>query len=632
MTEEILSDDNLRAALETLLKKGDSCGVDGMYLRELPEWLRINGDAFRASVRDGSYAPKPVEIVDLLNYKGKVRKIAKFCSTDRLLLRAMHQCMSGRAERLYSPFSYAFCSSRGLTDAIRQVCRYANSGEYMVELDIEDCFASISHELILRRVQEAFRDEALTRLVGRYLKQQLVYDFEITRQERGLLQGSPISPVLCNLFFCPLDEMLEKEGLKFVRFADDLRIFADSYAEGLEISRDIRDYIEGEMRLNISEQKSGVFAANGRICLGYELRKNAGGIYEAVKYNRKRKEYGRRWRSSALELHDGVWHIVSDGILTAKDYTVLFENEENRQYLPANVTDSVNVYSTIVFGSGFFEMANAQGVRVNIFDRYGRYQGCFVPDTAQKGAHTALNQAAAYRDREKRLHIARRMLQAGVHNLRETLRYYRKHREDELNEAIEGLSQCMEEINAAETVAELMMIEARARAAYYGQINAMLPDDDFTFVKRSRRPPEDAINALISFANTLLYRTVATEICKTGLDIRISFLHSAERRRENLNLDIADYLKPVITDRVIFSLVNKEILHEQEHFEASNGGIYLNKTGKKIVLKAYSEKLASLITVNGRRMSYQNLISAELNKLTAHINDGAAYSPFRYSV
>lgn len=113
------------------------------------------------------------------------------------------------------------------------------------------------------------------------------------------------------------------------------------------------------------------------------------------------------------------------------------------------------------------------------------------------------------------------------------------------------------EINECRDVDGLMLIEARCRQQYYQSFNTILNSTDFQFTKRSRRPPKDPINALISFGNTILYNRFQQIIWKTALDSRIGVLHAANRRHYSLNLDFADVFKPIIVDKLVFSLINK---------------------------------------------------------------------------
>jgi len=121
------------------------------------------------------------------------------------------------------------------------------------------------------------------------------------------------------------------------------------------------------------------------------------------------------------------------------------------------------------------------------------------------------------------------------------------------------------------------------------------------------------------------------EIYKSRLDIRIGFLHATNRRAESLNLDVAEVFRPVIAERVVFSLINRHMLDEQRHFEIpESGGVYLNKEGKKIFVTEFEEKIHSRITTGGVSASYGDLIKLELQKLTRRFEKGEEYKAFKY--
>lgn len=189
----------------------------------------------------------------------------------------------------------------------------------------------------------------------------------------------------------------------------------------------------------------------------------------------------------------------------------------------------------------------------------------------------------------------------------------------------------MNEMRNAQNIEELMIIEAQARQQYYASFNIILKQESFFFEKRTRRPPKDAINALISFGNTLLYNFVLQAIWKTSLDPRIGIIHATTNRNYSLNLDFADLFKPVIVDRVIFSLVNLLQLQSEVHFEEKeSGAIYLNKEGKRIFIKAFEEKLADKIKVGEKMYTYKQIIEEEIRKFQRYIVKEEKYKPYKY--
>ena len=151
------------------------------------------------------------------------------------------------------------------------------------------------------------------------------------------------------------------------------------------------------------------------------------------------------------------------------------------------------------------------------------------------------------------------------------------------------------------------------------------------FTKRTRQSPEDALNAMISFGNTLLYNRFANEIYRSQLDIRFGILHSSLKNRESLNLDLADLFKPILVDRTIFTLVNKKMIHEVQDFqERENGGVYMNVRGKRIFIRESERKLYQKVNIDGSQKTYADLISLEVKKLQGFFLNNSGYKPFKY--
>ena len=180
-------------------------------------------------------------------------------------------------------------------------------------------------------------------------------------------------------------------------------------------------------------------------------------------------------------------------------------------------------------------------------------------------------------------------------------------------------------------VPSIMGIEGRCREHYYSSFDIVLRKE-FRFEKRSRMPPTNMLNAMISFGNSLLYATVLTEIYHTQLNPAVSYLHEPGERRYSLALDVSEVFKPIIVDRVIFNLVNNRIIKEEHFFEELNG-CYLNDKGKRIFVEEYQKKLDTTLkhVRLKRHISYQRLIRLECFKLIKHILGEKKYSGFKSS-
>jgi CRISPR-associated protein Cas1 len=234
-----------------------------------------------------------------------------------------------------------------------------------------------------------------------------------------------------------------------------------------------------------------------------------------------------------------------------------------------------------------------------------------------------VKQAEHYLDPVKRMNIAREIVRASSWNIRKNLSYYG------MDETAGQIMEWEERISKTETPSQLMNVEGNIRGLYYQSFDGILPDK-FSFEKRTRQPPENMVNSLISFANSLVYSNTLSEIYNTQLNPSISYLHEPFERRFSLSLDISEIFKPFIGDRVIFKLLNKGMLAE-DHFEKDLNCCLLNDEGKKIFLKHFDQRLNTTIKHRalGRKVSYKRLIRLECYKLIKHVTGMDEYSAFR---
>lgn len=216
-----------------------------------------------------------------------------------------------------------------------------------------------------------------------------------------------------------------------------------------------------------------------------------------------------------------------------------------------------------------------------------------------------------------------------LENLLQVARYYHR-RKTPLEDVDQAIREALQAVSEAPSIEYLMQLEGQAREAYYALFDKALENPDFAFNKRSKRPPRNRMNALLSFGNSLLYTCVLSEIYQTHLDPRIGFLHAINFRRFTLNLDVAEVIKPVLVDRTIFTLIQKRQIRA-EHFAEEVEGVYLNEEGRTLFLKAWEERLQSTFQHRNlkRNVSYRTAIRLELYKQEKHLIEEKAYQPFK---
>lgn len=258
-------------------------------------------------------------------------------------------------------------------------------------------------------------------------------------------------------------------------------------------------------RLPINENKTGVYKGINRKYLGYRFEKKDGHVLIKKEKKAYRTVY-RDWHTTGIQRNDHNYHLINEGILTKQDFTLLFEGEEGKKYIPVETTDALYIYSNVILSSNFFEFVNKVGLNVCVIDKYGEKVGSFVTQNNRRNIKTELKQLRIYDSEKERLELARRLEIASVSNIRASLRYYGRRKAcEEIEKTVRDMNTLISKLNEAKDINQMMMLEAQARQKYYQTFNVILEGREFKFEKRTRRPPQDPLNALISFGNTLLY-------------------------------------------------------------------------------------------------------------------------------
>ena len=297
--------------------------------------------------------------------------------------------------------------------------------------------------------------------------------------------------------------------------------------------------------------------------------------------------------------------------------------------IPVEDVDAFYLYGEIDLNTRLLNFLAQKQIPVHVFNHYGYYSGTYYPREYLISGYLLVNQVQHYERESKRMALAREIVSGAADNILKNLQYY-TNREKDCSQQIERISVLKAYIAEAKNTSELMGIEGNIRDAYYSALNIILTLDT-PFEKRTRQPPDNPINALISFGNSIMYTACLSEIYRTQLDPAVSFLHEPGERRFSLSLDLSEIFKPIIIDRLIFRLLNRQQIQEDKHFSTEAEGCYLNEEGRKIFIKEFDEQLKTTIEHRrlDRKVSYQRLIRLECYKLIKHLTGMETYQAFR---
>lgn len=323
------------------------------------------------------------------------------------------------------------------------------------------------------------------------------------------------------------------------------------------------------------------------------------------------------------------FYIFSSGEFKRKDNTVYFQSEAGTKYIPIEDISEILIFGEVDLNKRFLEFLSQNEVLLHFFNHHGYYMGTFYPREHLNSGYMILKQVEHYIDNCKRHHLASLFVQGAADNIQHVLRYYINRGKTSLQATSDTISALQEKISQCKTIEELMAIEGNIRDQYYKGFDDIIDKSDFAFEQRTRRPPQNNINALISFGNSIIYTLVLSEIYRTHLDPRIGYLHTTNFRRFTLNLDVAEIFKPILVDRVIFTLLSKGMITSKD-FDSNAGGIIMKEKAQKTFIAELDKRFATTIQHRElhRQVSYRSIIRMELYKLEKHFMGEKAYKPF----
>ena len=293
--EDVFSESNIAYATQLIVRKNSMPGLDGISSKRLPEYWEANRKRIQHELENDTYNPTPCKMYFKAKPgKKEKRQIAIYTTLDRMI----QQCIRIEAEQVYAqrfhPKSYGFIIGRGTIPAIEQCLSYMNRGMvHIVDADIRKCFDKIKHRIILKKLNPNQMDPRIFHLFSKYLKTPGIVGRRILYHRIGLPQGSCLSPLLANITLNGLDWFLNKEHIPFVRYADDLLLFAYEEKKASSYQDKLDDYLRSELGLKLNKEKTRICKADEVEFLGYGFKKE-NGVYGLSVPDRKREKFRKR--------------------------------------------------------------------------------------------------------------------------------------------------------------------------------------------------------------------------------------------------------------------------------------------------------------------------------------------------
>jgi group II intron reverse transcriptase/maturase len=259
----------MRAYRKVMLNKG-SAGVDEMPVKELYAYLTKNRGQIESDVRAGKYLPQPIRGVEIKKSNGKKRLLGIPTVIDRLLQQAVGQVLAIKFEMEFEDYSYGFRPNRNAQQAVFKAQGYINAGyTHIVDIDLKSFFDEVDHCLMLQLLYCKVKCPLTLRLIRKWMRAPIEINGKLIKRRKGVPQGSPLSPLLSNIMLNELDKEMEKQGFRYVRYADDFSIYTKSEHTARKIGNSIYLFLRDKLKLPINREKSGIRKPVNFTILGY---------------------------------------------------------------------------------------------------------------------------------------------------------------------------------------------------------------------------------------------------------------------------------------------------------------------------------------------------------------------------
>lgn len=328
-------------------------------------------------------------------------------------------------------------------------------------------------------------------------------------------------------------------------------------------------------------------------------------------------------------------YIFSIGKLVRKHNNVYFVNKEGKKKpLPIEAVSNIFILNKVSLTYNAIKLLLDRNIFIHLFYENEKkgifyYLGTISPRHKHPAGIIHVKQAEAYLNQEKRAKISLEIIDALRYNCIKVIEKYPEAKEETIFlRSFNVFRKFEENFNHYKDFKFVITgIESTIWNYFYSAIDKILKY--FKLERRTKRPPKNEANAIVSFSNQLLYSIVISEIYKTHLDPTISFLHEPFERRFSLALDLAEPFKPIITFRTLIWLINQNVVKEG-HFVKGLNGILLNEFGKKKVIEEFEKRLNETVKLKNRpKRSIRFYIRLQCYSLERFLIEGKEFKAFR---
>lgn len=607
LAEAICAEQNVLDAWNTTLERLSS---EPTQLREVTRFranLLENLSRISGSLRDGSWQPGPLRSVPIPKADGGTRMLRIPSLADRVAERAVASVLSAHVDRSLQPDSYAYRPGLGVADALRALQERVEDGEqWVVRADVRDCFDSVSKDRCLLALADLVDDPQVLTLVERCVRR------EVGRDPRlGVPQGSPLSPLLVNVLLDLLDRELFDRGVSVIRYADDMCATATTKEDA------VRQLIEmhcaaARHGVELSPSKSTVVRAGDGVPFLGQVVKPSGQFSSTQLVDPSRATIHITTRGSVLRATGTKFAVSSAGSPTVR-------------YAAAR-TRMIVCCDRVLITSAAIALASRTGVQITVVDTFSNVTAFVTAGTSRHTLVAAQHRAAS--DGDTALLLAKAFVSGKIANSRVLLTRTKARRDRADATLIQRLDGVRARVAEAENVASLSGFEGAAARTYFEALSALV-GPEWGFHRRTKRPPRDPVNAMLSYGYAILAAEARRAVELAGLDPSRGFLHAEFRDRPSLACDLMEEFRALIVDTSVLRLVNTRAV-SPGGFDVSATGCRMDTRTKRALVEEIERRMLTRIVHPGSRraMSYREAIAEQALGLARYVAGSAStYTP-----
>lgn len=659
LARSLFLEQHLWVAWELVRQKSRAAGVDGMtvelfagvaaeQLRSLRHQLR--SETYQASPAQGFYLPKK---------DGGRRLVGLATVRDRVVQRHVLQAIYPQLDRALSPATYAYRPGYSTHMAVERVIEgYRSQPVWVLKTDIQQFFDQICWALLLGELAQLGLEPVLLRLLEQQLRAGMVIERRFVRTHRGVLQGGVLSGALANLYLREFDRRCLAAGLPLVRYGDDCLVVCGSWL-GANRALSLMQGWLADCYLTLQPEKTQIFAPDESfVFLGYRFA--AGAVEPPARSSTSTTEAAKRpGRSggrppqacSIVKSPRPVRRTVSTDVYWREPMTTLyvtdqgayvrvqhqqfqvFHQDELKISVPVNRVTHIVLFGCSNLSHGAVSLCLRHKIPVLYLASNGRYFGQ-LQTTGQAQVQYLIYQVQRSFDAEFIQRQAGAIVGAKLHNSRVLLmRLNRRRRTEEATQAIAALAELIQQVAGAESVESVLGYEGQGASLYFPAFATLLKGE-FVFTKRTRRPPTDPVNSLLSLGYTLLSQNLHSMVEVAGLHTHFGNLHVPRDNHAALVSDLMEEFRALVVDSLVAYLINSKIFTPEDFTPPDErGGVYLHPDGLKRFLKHWEDRLLKEVVHphGGYKVNYRRCFELQVWEYIGCLTgEREVYRPMRW--